>query len=84
MLYNVIKLVLISSFGGTKLVKSMPSTADLYSSIVGKRPSMVDSTTSGVDPNSDSPFFSAVSATTRPWNRRVEVAITVKKQDSHK
>ena len=25
----------------------------------------------------DSPFFSAVSATTRPWNKRVEVAITV-------
>ena len=36
----------------------MPSTADLYSSIVGKRPSIVESTTNGVEPRSDSPFFS--------------------------
>src|SRR5690606_15879197 len=38
---------------------------------------MVDRTTIGVEPSRDSPFFSALSSTTRPWNRRVEVARTV-------
>ena len=31
----------------------------------------------GVEASKDSPFLSVESATTRPWNRRVEVAITV-------
>jgi hypothetical protein len=55
-----------SSEGGANLVRSMPATACLYSSVVGKRPRTVESTTSGVEPSSDSPFFSAESATTRP------------------
>src|SRR5690606_31437908 len=66
-----------SSDGGAKEVRLIPSTAALYSSRVGKRPRIVDRTTIGVEPSRDSPFFSALSSTTRPWNRRVEVASTV-------
>ena len=55
----------------------MPSTAATYSSMVGVRPRMVDNTTTGVEASKDSPFFSSLSATTRPWKRRVDVAITV-------
>jgi hypothetical protein len=66
-----------SKDGGANLVRSMPSTAALYSSSVGVRPRMADSTTTGVEASSDSPFLSSESSTTRPWNRRVEVASTV-------
>src|SRR5690606_4855702 len=55
----------------------MPLTADLYSSMVGVLPKMAERTTTGVDANNDSPFLRSESLTTRPWNRRVEVAITV-------
>ena len=54
----------------------MPSTAASYSSIVGVLPKTVDNTTTGVEDNKDSPFFSPILHNT-PWNKRVEVAITV-------
>ncbi len=57
-----------SLFGGANLVRTMPSTALSYSSIVGVRPRMVES--------NDSPFFSVESFTTRLWKSRVEVAGT--------
>src|SRR5690606_41572726 len=62
---------------GLNFVKLIPSTACLYSSIVGIRPKIADNTTTGVEANKDSPFLSALSSTTRPWNKRVEVAKTV-------
>ena len=43
----------------------------------GVLPNIADRTTTGVDARSDSPFFRLESATTRPLNNRVEVAITV-------
>jgi hypothetical protein len=51
--------------GGANLVRLMPSTADLYSSMLGVRPRIVESTTTGVEANRDSPFLSVASATTR-------------------
>ena len=62
---------------GLNLVRSIPSTAASYSSNLGVRPRSVDITTTGVEDNNDSPFFSFESFTTLPWNNRVEVAITV-------
>ena len=62
---------------GENLVKLIPFTAALYSSIVGVLPNIVERTTTGVDESNDSPFFPSVSPTTLPWKRRVEVAITV-------
>ena len=41
------------------------------------RPKIAESTTTGVEANKDSPFLPSRSSTTRPWNKRVEVAITV-------
>ena len=43
---------------GLNFVKTIPSTAASYSSIVGVLPKIVDKTTTGVDDNKDSPFFS--------------------------
>src|SRR5690606_41597880 len=45
--------------------------------MVGILPKIADKTTTGVDANKDSPFLRSESSTTRPWKRRVEVAITV-------
>ena len=45
--------------------------------MVGVLPKTVDKTTTGVDDNKDSPFFSPEYLTTLHWNNRVEVAITV-------
>mgnify|MGYP001002728044 CR=1 FL=1 len=59
------------------MVKLIPITAFVYSSIVGVLPRIAASTTTGVEANNDSPFFRSESATTRPLKRRVEVAITV-------
>ncbi len=55
----------------------IPSTAVLYSSILGIRPKIADNTTTGVEANRDSPFLRSESSTTLPWKRRVEVAKTV-------
>ena len=63
--------------GGANLVRSMPATAALYSSIVGVRPRTEERTTTGVEERRDSPFLRSESSTTRPWKRRVEVAMTV-------
>ena len=57
-------------------VRFIVFTADLYSAIVGVLPRIADRTTTGVDASNDSPFLSWESSTTRPWNRRVEVART--------
>ena len=62
---------------GVNLVKTTPSTAASYSAIVGILPKSEDSTTTGVEDNKDSPFFSPESLTTLPENKRVEVAMTV-------
>jgi len=35
----------------------MPSTAAVYSAMLGVRPRMVERTTTGVDASRDSPFF---------------------------
>ncbi len=59
------------------MVRSIPSTAILYSSIVGVIPNIAERTTTGVDANNDYPFFSSVSSTTLPLNNLVEVAKTV-------
>ena len=63
--------------GGAKLVRSIPSTASLYSSMVGVRPRMADSTTTGVEASNDSPFFSSESSTTRPKGEHEETASRV-------
>ena len=63
--------------GGEYFVKSIPSTAILYSFIDGVLPSNAEMTTTGVEANNYSPFFFLESPTTRPLKRRVEVAITV-------
>mgnify|MGYP001185853605 CR=1 FL=1 len=39
--------------GGTKLVKSRPLTAFLYSSVVGILPNIAERTTTGVEASSD-------------------------------
>src|SRR5688500_12565722 len=62
---------------GVNFVKLILSTANLYSSILGIRSKIAERTTTGVDANNDSPFLPSLSSTTRPWNKRVEVAITV-------
>src|SRR5690606_597907 len=62
---------------GWNFVKLIPSTADLYSSMLGILPKIADNTTTGVEANKDSPFLLSLSSTTRPWNKRVEVDITV-------
>ena len=54
------------SIGGANFVRSIPSTAVLYSSIVGVLPNIAERTTTGVDARSDSPFFSDESSTTLP------------------
>ncbi len=48
--------------GGANLVRSMPSTAVLYSSSVGVRPRMADSTTTGVEASSDSTLITTPNA----------------------
>ena len=65
------------SRGGENFVRFIPSTAVLYSSIVGVLPRIADSTTTGVEASKDSPFFSGVSSTTLPLKSRVDVARTV-------
>ena len=54
------------SLDGENLVRLMPFTALLYSSIVGVLPSIADNTTTGVDASKDSPFLRSESATTLP------------------
>lgn len=63
--------------GGANLVRSMPFTEAVYSSMLGVRPRMAERTTTGVEARRDSPFLRSESSTTRPWKRRVEVAMTV-------
>ena len=65
------------SIGGANFVRSIPSTAVLYSSIVGVLPNIAERTTTGADARSDSPFFSDGSYTTLPCNNLVDVASTV-------
>ena len=59
LVYNVLKWPTVTSslIDGTKVVKLIPSTAVLYSSILGIRPKIADNTTTGVEANRDSPFY---------------------------
>ena len=58
-------------------MRSISSTADLYSSKVGVLPKIADRTTTGVEASKDSPFLFSESSTTLPLNNLVDVASTV-------